>query len=81
MCSEMCQLKVAPKSAMGERLQRFGRPVVAVSTRMCVAEYVSSGLCPTFQGYKGFADEVLLQAYTIVWQQSGLHPTVVSALR
>ena len=60
MCSEICQFKVAPKSAM------FGRPVVAVSTRMCVAEYVSSSLHPTFQGYKGFADEVLLQVYTCV---------------
>ena len=50
-CAEICQFKVAPKSAMGQRLQRFGRPVVAVSTRMCVAEYVSSGLHPTFQGF------------------------------
>ena len=70
MCSEICQFKVAPKSAM------FGRPVVAVSTRMCVAEYVSSSLHPTFQGYKGFADEVLLQAYTCVLPKSGLHPRV-----
>ena len=54
-----------------QRLQRFGRPVVAVSTRMCVAEYVSSGLQPTFQGYKGFADEVLLPAYRCVLQNRG----------
>ena len=66
-CAEICQFKVAPKSAMGQRLQRLGRPVVAVSKHLCVAEYVSSGLYPTFQGYKGFADEVLLQAYTHVY--------------
>ena len=54
-CSEICQFKVAPKSAMGQRLQRLGRPVVAVSKHLCVAEYVSSGLHPTFKVYKGFA--------------------------
>ena len=40
----------------------FGRPVVAVSahTHMSVAERVKSGLHPTFKGYKGFADQLLL---------------------
>ena len=60
----------------GQTLPRFGRPVVADSTHMCVAEYVSSKLRPTFKGYKGFADQVLLRAYTCVAQKSGLHPGV-----
>ena len=45
---------------------------------MCVAEYVSSRLHPTINvtSYKGFADQVLLRAYTCVLQKSGLHPGV-----
>ena len=33
---------------------RFGRPVVAVSTQMCVAEYVISRLHPRVKGLQGF---------------------------
>ena len=67
MCSEICQFNVAPKSAMVQRDQ-------LLLLRTHVAEYVSSRLFPAFQGYKGFADEVLLQAYTCALQKSGLHP-------
>ena len=64
----------APK---GQMLPRFGRPVVADSTdtHTCVAEYVSSKLHPTFNCYKGFADQVLLRAYTCILQTSGLQYT------
>ena len=61
-------------------LPRFGRPTVAVSTHThtnrCGAEYVSSRLHPTFNGCKGFADQVLLRAYTCVLQKSGPEPEV-----
>ena len=63
----------APKDEM---LPSFGRPIVAVSTHMCVAENVSSRLHPTFKGYKGFADQVLLRAHTCALQKAGLHPEV-----
>ena len=47
---------------------------VAVGTHAhAVAEYVSSGLHPSFKGYKGFADQVVTRAYTYVLQKSGLH--------
>ena len=65
-----------PGCTQGSTVARFGRPVFAVSTRThtCVAEYVSSRLRPTIKGYKGFADQVLLRAYTCVLQKSGLRP-------
>ena len=52
-------------------------------TQMCVAEYVSSGLHPTFKGYRGFADQVLLRANTCALQKLGLHPgfEILSSLR
>ena len=45
-------------------------------TNRCGAEYVSSRLHPTFNGCKGFADQVLLRAYTCVLQKSGPEPEV-----
>ena len=67
-----------PGCTQGSKFARFGRPVVAVSTHThaSVAAYVSSRLRPTIKGYEGFADQVLLRAYTCVLQKSGLRPGV-----
>ena len=68
----MCMLTLIPTPWVApkhQRLQRLGRPVAAASKHLCVAEYVSSGLRPTFKVYKGFTDQMLLRAYTCVLQK------------
>ena len=55
VCCRTGEIRVAPK---GQRLQRFGRAVVAVSTHthICVCER------PKVKGYKGLADQLQLRA-------------------
>ena len=92
VCRRTGEFRVAPK---GQRLQRFARPVVAVSTHTCVcccaqhsrATKVSptkccrehTRVCCRNQGctqgpkfYQGFADQLLLRAYTCVLQSGSL---------
>ena len=59
VCCRINQWRVAPSQG----LRRFARPTVAVSTHMCVAEYVSSRLHPWVRVYKGLAGRVLLRGH------------------
>ena len=59
--ARICHVKVAPK---GQGIQVFGRPCVAVSIHVCVAEYINSGLHLSVKGYNGLADQLLLRERT-----------------
>ena len=94
VCCRTGEIRVAPK---GQRLQRFGRAVVAVSTHTHVChcaqhsrvtnvsptkrcrEHTHTCVCCRNQGctqgpkfYQGFADQLLLRAYTCVLQSGSL---------
>ena len=73
----------APKDLRVKCYQGFGRPIVAVSTHTHVCCRIRQFKTAPFKGYKGFADQVLLRAYTCVLQKSGLHQEVemLSGLR
>ena len=73
VCGRTHEFKVAAKR---QRLQRFGRPIAAVSTHVCVAECDSSKLHLRATGHEGLADQLLLRAHTC-----GLHPRVKGCKR
>ena len=76
--TEVSQQKSTPGCTQGSRaqwVQRFGGPVAAVSTHMCLEDYVNSRLHPTI---KDLAGRLLLRAKTCVSQnKSSKHMCVV----